>query len=133
MWVEPEDIGTERSQIFGDAILDQFLSDLGLPKFAPNQEFSRNRTSILYINQNVKYRKYSHGNRFAIDFRSFNPFIILTLRSFFLALRSPQVEKTDSRAGLDRQLKKHLLFETKHMFNSNFLKKKSSFFWKHCS
>ena len=82
MWVEPEDIGTERSQILGDAILDQFLSDLGLPKSASNQEFSRNRTSILYINQNVKYRKYSHGNRFAIDFRSFNPFIILTLRRF---------------------------------------------------
>ena len=104
MWVEPEDIGTERTQILGDAILDQFLTDLGLPESAPNQEFSRNRTSILYINQNVKYRKYSHGNRFAIDFRSFNPFIILTLRRFFLALRSPQVEKTDSGAGLDRLL-----------------------------
>ena len=111
MWVEPEDIGTERSQILGDAILDQFLSDLGLPKSAPNQEFSRNRTSILYINQNVKYRKYSHGNRFAIDFRSFNPFIILTLRRFFLALRSPQVEKTDSSAGLDRLLS-HTLFKS---------------------
>ena len=40
MWVEPEDIGTERSQILGDAILNQFLTDLRLPKFAPNQEFS---------------------------------------------------------------------------------------------
>ena len=104
MWVEPEDIGTERTQILGDAILDQFLSDLGLPESASNQEFSTNRTSILHINQNVTYRKYSHGNRFSIDFRSLDQFIILTLSRFFLALRSPQVEKTDSSAGLDRLL-----------------------------
>ena len=104
MWVETEDIGNGRTQIRGDAILEKFLTDLGLSKSTPNQEFPRNRTSILYINQNVTYRKYSHGNRFSINFRSFNPFIILTLRRFFWALRSPQVEKTDSGAGLDRQL-----------------------------
>ena len=93
MWVETEDIGVGRTQIRGDAILDKFLTDLDLSKSTPNQEFPRNGTSILYINQNVTYRKYSHGNRFSIDFRSFDPFIILTLRRFFVALRSPQVEK----------------------------------------
>ena len=105
MSVETEDIGNGRTQIRGDTTLDRFLADLGLSKSTPNQEFPRNRTSILYINQNVTYSKYFHGNRFSIDFRSFNPFIILTFRKFFLALRSPQVEKTDSGAGLDRQLK----------------------------
>ena len=105
MWVETEDIGVGRTQIRGDAILDRFLTDLGLSKSTPNQEFPRNRTSILYINQNVTYRKYSHGNRFSINFPSFDPFIILTLRRFFVALRSPQVEKTNSGAGLDRQLR----------------------------
>ena len=39
MWVETEDIGVERTQIRGDAILDKFLADLGLSKFTPNQEF----------------------------------------------------------------------------------------------
>ena len=104
MSVETEDIGNGRTQIRGGTILDRFLADLGLSKSTPNQEFPRNRTSILHINQNVKNRKYSHGNRFSIDFRSLDQFIILTLSRFFLALRSPQVEKTDSRAGLDRLL-----------------------------
>ena len=36
MWVEPEDIGTERTQILGDAILDHFLSVLGLAECALN-------------------------------------------------------------------------------------------------
>ena len=70
MWVETEDIGVGRTQIRGDAILHKFLTDLGLSKSTPNQEFPRNGTSILYINQNVTYpdRKNSHGNRFSIDF-----------------------------------------------------------------
>ena len=110
LWVEPEDIETERTQILGDAILDQFLSDLVLSESAPNQEFSRNQTSIVYINQNVKYSKSSHGNRFSIDFRSFDPFIILTLRWFFLALQSPEVEKSDSHAEIESQLIMQIIF-----------------------
>ena len=132
MSVETEDIVNRRTQIRGGTILDRFLADLGLSKSTPNQEFPRNRTSIVYINQNVTYSKYSHGNRFSIDFRSFNPFIILTLQRFFVALRSPQVEKTDSGAGLDRQLrsalcntvasKQKVLYSFGHSILRNFFK-----------
>ena len=34
MWVEPEGIGVERTQILGIAILDQFVSVLDLPESA---------------------------------------------------------------------------------------------------
>ena len=103
--VVKKDIGSETTQNWNDDHPEQFLPFSRTCQSHRNAGIPSRGTILWCISRKWKYIKYSSINRFFVDWWKIDTFIISPNSRSVKALESPQVKKSLSHAGLDRQLR----------------------------